>query len=381
MYSLYMSLRDPGAKPISFFELMRHARPFKTSDRRDKVFALIGIPTIEANPDCGECFFEPDYTQKDEDIYLEVARRFLNNPAPGLDMLGGVQPRPDSGNDVAIRLPSWVPDWTQLCHRSLGPLVIDGEERSSASKNLPASTPGFKLQKPSTLIVSGVQFDTITRVQWLCSRADFDTLLHSLSSFWHIWVHVDRHQPSSDASYPDKSGATLAEAFCWTITGGNDWVGKRLRTQEERTWHLADYEAFVKRFYVQPSQILPRVPVPKLWEAMGKTADARRFYEAACHACSHRNIFVTGQGYIGIGPMNLRVGDRVCVLKGAEFPYVLRAVGVSDNNSRESNAEEDSGQEKENQFEVVGETYVHGIMEGEVNCREDETRVRDFNIV
>lgn len=58
-----------------------------------------------------------------------------------------------------------------------------------------------------------------------------------------------------------------------------------------------------------------------------------------------RRLFVSEAGYFGLAPPNARKGDQVAVLFGAETPFILRRAG--------------SG------FQVVGESYVHGLMDGE----------------
>ena len=58
-----------------------------------------------------------------------------------------------------------------------------------------------------------------------------------------------------------------------------------------------------------------------------------------------RKLFGTAKGYLGIGEILLQTGDLVCVLFGAGVPMILRPIGRS--------------------YRVVGECYLHGIMEGE----------------
>ena len=60
-------------------------------------------------------------------------------------------------------------------------------------------------------------------------------------------------------------------------------------------------------------------------------------------------FFLTKKGRMGMGPMTLRRGDRVAVLKGGRMPFVLRPV------------QESVGA----RFRFLGATYVHGIMDGE----------------
>ena len=74
-----------------------------------------------------------------------------------------------------------------------------------------------------------------------------------------------------------------------------------------------------------------------------------QFMGAASSATYKRRLFFTQEGYICLAPKGARVGDQIYLLFGAEVPYVLRRKG--------------DGLQT---FEVVGECYCHGIMEGEM---------------
>jgi hypothetical protein len=60
-----------------------------------------------------------------------------------------------------------------------------------------------------------------------------------------------------------------------------------------------------------------------------------------------RRIFVSEKGYLGTGTEGMRTGDLVYLVAGADVPYILRPVA-----------------DKEHTFTLVGEAYVHGIMDG-----------------
>jgi hypothetical protein len=62
-----------------------------------------------------------------------------------------------------------------------------------------------------------------------------------------------------------------------------------------------------------------------------------------------RPFLSQSMGYVGMGPGHARPGDAVVLLPGAETPYVIRS-------------RPDSGL---NHYEVVGEAYCDGIMDGE----------------
>jgi hypothetical protein len=74
----------------------------------------------------------------------------------------------------------------------------------------------------------------------------------------------------------------------------------------------------------------------------------------------HRRLFVTKKGYLGIGPRDVEQGDLVCVLRGAQVPFVLREQ-LSARRVRST-----FWKREKIHCELVGECYVHGIMDGEV---------------
>jgi hypothetical protein len=58
-----------------------------------------------------------------------------------------------------------------------------------------------------------------------------------------------------------------------------------------------------------------------------------------------RRTFTTRDGYIGLGPGAVRHGDHIALLQGGKLPVVLG--------------------EKGSDYELVGDSYIHGIMSGE----------------
>ena len=58
-----------------------------------------------------------------------------------------------------------------------------------------------------------------------------------------------------------------------------------------------------------------------------------------------QKFFVTEKGYFEVGPAYMKENDLVCVLYGGGVPFLLRP--------------------KNNFYHLVGECYVHGIMDGE----------------
>jgi hypothetical protein len=59
-----------------------------------------------------------------------------------------------------------------------------------------------------------------------------------------------------------------------------------------------------------------------------------------------RRPFISAQGYVGLAPAHLQPGDAICILYGATVPFVLREL-------------------PDGQYQLIGEAYVRGIMDGE----------------
>lgn len=59
-----------------------------------------------------------------------------------------------------------------------------------------------------------------------------------------------------------------------------------------------------------------------------------------------RKLFLSIDGHVGLAPSNSKPGDLICIIFGATGPFILRP----------------SANEK---FELVGEAYVYGVMDGE----------------
>ena len=77
----------------------------------------------------------------------------------------------------------------------------------------------------------------------------------------------------------------------------------------------------------------------------GKRKQLQAFQVNFSSLCAERKLFFTKGGYIGLAPMAMEKGDRICVLLGCNVPLIIRP--------------------QEDHYLIVGDTYVYGIMNGE----------------
>lgn len=70
-----------------------------------------------------------------------------------------------------------------------------------------------------------------------------------------------------------------------------------------------------------------------------------------------RRVFRTSKGYLGLGPESLQSGDHVVIVHGSTVPFILHRCD-------------------QDKFTLIGEAYVHGIMDGE--GMKDDAEPKEF---
>lgn len=89
-------------------------------------------------------------------------------------------------------------------------------------------------------------------------------------------------------------------------------------------------------------------PISPAIHALSLTGDPFKWSHEATLITRYRRFAVTRNGYFVLGPDALQEGDVVAVLRGGKTPFLLREVNAGEGGWR-----------------LVGECYVHGLMDGE----------------
>jgi hypothetical protein len=71
---------------------------------------------------------------------------------------------------------------------------------------------------------------------------------------------------------------------------------------------------------------------------------------------------VTREGYLGLGPNALQVGDKVYIINGSNVPFILRK---SDRSNLNRQPEDKSQTILFPMFRLIRDYYVHNFMNGE----------------
>jgi hypothetical protein len=375
IYRLSNSQRYSQPLQFSSLQLLKLTRQFGCKDDRDRVFGLIGLHTTDGVLES----IVSDYSRSTSRVYLEVTRKILDS-SPSLSLFSSIQRCYSSEYnrmiDISISrksrksrtrdlIPSWVPQWQYFRTQSIVPQ--EPHPSFSASKGCHLLRRGCN--DSSKIILRGIEVDIVKELSHLGSFQRHEqhatTTPHPVYRF-DIGTYQDLDQLLKK---PEKGRYTVDDlvSISMTLTGGKNWYGLPV---ENSAAHLADYARcllkdglrwslngdFINRSPIfsprssasdtdqeQPSAHIDLDLLLKLAES-GK---ADRFLDAVATACSGRKSFRTSTGLVGIGPSIIKEGDVICILYGADVPFVIRREGTAG-------------------YSVVGECYVEPLMRGEV---------------
>ncbi|RYO75454.1 hypothetical protein DL762_009992 [Monosporascus cannonballus] len=339
---------------------------FKSTDPRDKIFALLGLATGAYDRQ-----LIPDYRKTPSQVYTEVSQRLIvEEGTTALFSLAGIgfnHPR------KVQSLPSWIPDFSE--QRPNFPLA----EMASPQKSYHAS----KMTKPHVRIandsdgraicVNGILVDEVVCV---CSTRALNYDLWpgerykvlDMARAKHEWIKQAESRVSSllGESRNRVDGRSQFDQFWYTL------VAKRIsgssKDPEEyydlyKSWRqLLRAVAVVGQntAYEDVGADIIRGTDPKVIEDIDN-GSITSFDINFSEVCVGRLVAVTGAGRLCLVPPLTREGDVVFIPFGAQVPYAFRR---ADRSLASTDA-----------YELVGEAYVHGIMHGEAIDNATETEI------
>jgi hypothetical protein len=94
---------------VGLLELLERSRGYKTTDPRDKIYAVLGLAS-----DSQALGVRPDYSKSKVEVFAGVAAAIIAH-SRSLHVLSYAHKTPSQISDTKYNqfLPSWVPDWTQ----------------------------------------------------------------------------------------------------------------------------------------------------------------------------------------------------------------------------------------------------------------------------
>jgi hypothetical protein len=328
LYNAYLisRLSTHGPLPpldLSLLSLLRLTTGFKTAEKLDVVFALLGLLNRyreSSSSQSSSVTIRADYKLSESELGKLVAESHMaqSHPLSFLSDAVGVTEKP-----------TWSPRWVDKMISMLDPWSLnDDTEAFNPAKGL--SFKRFQSAGPDYLKVEGVQ---LSQVAWQTARfeshGDFKSIIADLIQIiahchegWDIW------------------NASIIPAVARTLCGERDGYGGRAKDLN----HLAtEFSNFVKAWCYP--KLFPRLDRKTELEWVSSGGYLMAWLDVTEFVRLGRRLFYTTSGHIGLGPGNMARDDVICILGGAVMPIVVRPLG--------------------DHFGIVGDCYVNGVMDGE----------------
>ncbi|MCJ1259478.1 hypothetical protein MMC24_007316 [Lignoscripta atroalba] len=264
-----------------------------------------------------------------------------------------------------LQLPSWVPDWSSSTNFEVLSRYNQAELYSAAR----ATTTAAALCNGLNLALQGMEVDI---VRW-SSQIMAHTGGEDRSSLFKDWRDFAEDATAYNSASVGTTNALstipglspLEDTFWRTLCG--DTVISPNPNSPISTFHRAtiqNYQDFLFWCRAHEPGLLPNSTIPS--EDTGpllqdtvptqKSLDSiRNAMEPAIRtATTMRRLFITRKGRLGLGPPQTVGGEKIFVLYGGKAPFVLRAKTEKTINDGPVPC-----------YELVGDCYVHGIMDGE----------------
>ncbi|PLN77165.1 hypothetical protein BDW42DRAFT_188215 [Aspergillus taichungensis] len=380
---------------------------FQAQDPRDRIYSLLGLQGANISRSDSKVV-EPDYEKPVEDVFVDAARACIMQSS-SLTICGL---KDCASSQMQESLPSWVPNFattalnptTSLCRPvPLRPYNACGDT------SLVVAWPYEERQ--DLLVTSSCNIETIVSVS-----NDLPWGREALTSIALEWTKL---ASTVGRQYP--TGEFAPDAFVRTCVV--DTSGSLRQSPMPRDYHVSLCRLFERCYDHHISlkcggldtidEIIfkectnPLIatlivdtyrtesPTDRNEAEQNATASVDttvggggpssggapvdpNAVEALWQACNNRRFFVTGNGFFGLGPRDLRMGDEVHILGGTPVPFILRPYVAStagsdapDEDGRTPTVLDVIGEDDMRLYRMVGECYIHGYMQGEVATRND----------
>jgi Heterokaryon incompatibility protein (HET) len=355
-------------QPITLLPLLWRFRSRKSLDPRDKVYSLLSlVKSWGSRPP-----IHPDYSLTPEQLYRTVVRELIKVTGNLSVLMGTLTKSPGLRS-----LPSWVPDWT------VEPPSFEQDrlERAVLYKASADRPPLVRFISDEFLECRGL---IVTEISAVGDKMPSDLGDLALKTFrqWETLADIYQNPPKTYVA-----GGTAMQAYWRTLCldtlykaeAGNSGICRKILVRapanygsslefwirESRSTRLVQ-ESNASGSYKPMTGATANIPPPELmayWVLLQNGPLARppslvaAINYAVRSATTHRRFFRTAQGcYMGLGPSTLKAGDKICVLLGGLTPFIIR-----------STSNQEVGRfDRQPCYELIGDCYVDGLMDGQV---------------
>ena len=327
-FFIHLQWADWKASPLqpeyTFLDLLSHASLLSCSDPRDKIYAFLGHPLAQTIN--GSLIVTPNYEKSPSVVFLELSKVLVQQI--GLRTLASVEHTPLT---ILQDFPSWVTQWDVAV--ALNDIWIVPNDAFHASAGLTPKLPVITTN--NSLVLRGVILDRIQQSFLIDVFRDVAPLFQDVitgEETTFLKSLQTLHERGDGSPYDDHT-----EAFCQTLCIGMRGLNKKLYATA----------IIIAKYFANLTSEQKSLGIAEKLSTLRD--DDGTYFSMMRGFCTNRSLVVTEKGYYALAPLLTMPGDVACVLNGADVPFILRPV-------------EDS-----QKFKLLGESYVHGMMEGQVS--------------
>lgn len=299
----------------SFSELLDKQRFRELSDPKDIIYSTIGLAE-----DLLPGTITPDYSQSVEQLYRNTARTLIH-ATRSLDILRYVWLHINNSG-----CPSWVRDWRRCGLARPFYRGVIGESIYRASGNSRVIT------KPSEdldiLTLKGFHFDNVAEIFEFGGEDELGFVLGSWKRMTRIGLAPHR---------PYVGSGDFFNAFWRTLIANQGFEVDERKKREQEVVKAPEKQRDIAEIIFGLKDLPKDVCKEQYLEPFAALIRSKTL---------NRRMVLTEKGYLGLVPHETEKEDLVCILLGGDMPFILRAEG--------------------SHYKFVGESYVHGVMDGEV---------------
>lgn len=321
--------------------MLQLARECHCTDPRDRLHGLRGLlslPTVSGEFTASIVSLAPDYSETVDALYLKIAIYSIQT-TKSLEVLRYVF----HSSQESLKLRSWVPRWDV---QAVVPRFGSTEWTSNGGLLLTS----ILTDVTDYITVKGIAFDVVQEVHRFQNNSDWVKPPLGIADSWSDLFSEDDHRYVT--------GESLVRAFALAVVASFfSWGDSKGNATEKAAEHLYSW--------LFHSKIL----TSEDWDKLAGDHPAMdtgnwNIYEGAAMSAGFfvHHCIATARGYLGLGPPLVQPGDVCCILWGGQVPFILRAV--------------------DEHWILIGEAYVHGVMEGQVLdfMEEEMLEERSFEI-
>ena len=339
---------------IPLDSVLRSFRARDSTDPRDKIYGL--LPLVTEWYDHEAIFPDYDIVTTPAQVYTRVVLKMIEI-SESLDVLS--QPGHYMWK-ASTTLPTWVPDYSQRLSRVGTEIFCQNASLYDACNGRLASVRAIS---EKLLVIEGRRIGYIREAAMrMVSLHDITRKLIFLDwfEFASSKCHASEARTWKCHFWRTLCGDCIAEKPIKSFGAGHGITAPFRRAEKEDAskfdafcwFHGLDDLCTNKTDEVSTNPQAPQ-DQDNLSESIG------RINQAIYTSTLGRRFFITEEGHMGLAPSHTRISythpDEIFVIPGAKSPFVLRP------------AQERSipGEGTQLVYEMVGECYVHGFMDGE----------------